>query len=325
LDANSDRLLDCDGNLDPMPPGQGEVEGVRPPLPVPVRRRRGVEPPCEGEPWQVEPEPIGLLEGDPKVLEEVLDEEAGPEIAAEHPWGKVGDGPRPGRPAADRRQHPLRVESRLRRVEEPLDDAEHGAGDQDLVHHLGVLTGSGPSLENDRLPKPLENRFRHREGLVRAAHHDGERRLPGPDVTAGHRSIQCEDAERPCLAGESFGQGWLTRGEVDEEPWPPSRSERPLQPEVHLLDIAREPDHRADDIGALGRIPRRRDQRRAKFAKRLRAARRPGHDTKPVARGEEVFRHGEAHHAGSDESDRAQRRIVGAAGSGAAGSVWRFA
>ena len=50
------------------------------------------------------------------------------------------------------------VEPRLVAVQQRLADADHVAGDQDLVDHLRVLAGAGGPLVDDRLAHALEQR-----------------------------------------------------------------------------------------------------------------------------------------------------------------------
>ena len=82
------------------------------PAPVGLQRHVHLVDQCQAR--QRELHAPRLLERDPHVLDEVLDEEAGIEVALHDPRGEVVERPAAGGAAADRRQHPLEIEARLR-------------------------------------------------------------------------------------------------------------------------------------------------------------------------------------------------------------------
>ena len=94
----------------------------------------------------------GLVERNAHVLDEVLDEEAGIEVAASArgaPGSRASSTPR--RRSGSTPASVSRFEPRARTVDQALADADHRAGDHDLVAHLGVLSGARATLVNDVL------------------------------------------------------------------------------------------------------------------------------------------------------------------------------
>ena len=94
-----------------------------------------------------------------------------------------------GRAAANRLQHRLEIQPGARAVEQAFADANHGAGDHDLIAHLRVLAGAGPALVDDVLAHDLEERRHARDRVGVAADHDRQRRVARADVAARHRRV----------------------------------------------------------------------------------------------------------------------------------------
>src|SRR5262249_18354996 len=154
----------------PLPRGAGPVdvgelrereeERVRPLLPAPLGLRRDVELLGEGEAGERELHALGLGEGDAEVLDEVVDLEAGLDVALEQARGEVAQAPRARGALADRVEDERGVEAAALRVEERLADRDHARGDRDLVDHLRVLAAARAAEEDDRLAEGLEERLR---------------------------------------------------------------------------------------------------------------------------------------------------------------------
>ena len=95
---------------------------------------------------------LRLVQSDSHVLDEVLNEEAGVEVALDHAGSQVVDAPGSGGTGAHSSNHLVEVETGLVAVEQTLADtdlpmsgemgADHHGGDQNLVHHLGVLAAT---------------------------------------------------------------------------------------------------------------------------------------------------------------------------------------
>ncbi len=83
-------------------------------------------------------------------------------------------------------------------VEQRLGESDHPRGDEDLVHGLRVLPGTGTTLMDDGLAHLLEDGAHPCHRTVLAAHHDREGSVAGPDVAAADR---CIDGPDPSLGG----------------------------------------------------------------------------------------------------------------------------
>lgn len=135
--------------------------------------------------------PLGFIECDAHVLDEMIDEEAWIEVASEDARRQVGERPAGCRAAADGLQHSVQVSSRLVAVEKTLADAHHRASDGDLVAELRVLTGTRTTVVHDLLAHCLEQRHEGLEDLFIASGHDRQCCHTGPTSPPGDRSVYC--------------------------------------------------------------------------------------------------------------------------------------
>jgi hypothetical protein len=197
--------------------GQGQFEGVGAVAPVSEGGQRDVQLLDQGQPRHGKPHPPGFLQGDPHVLDEVLDKEPGLEAVLDDPRGEVRKRPACRRPRADRLQHAVQVQPGAIAVEQGLADADHGAGDDHLVDQLGVLPGPGTALVDDRLTHRLETGHDRLGGLAVAADHDREPRLAGAHVAAGDRGIDRVDPSRGGRLGDLLRQRGLAGGHVHDD------------------------------------------------------------------------------------------------------------
>src|SRR6185436_9137139 len=128
----------------------------------------------EGDAGEGEVHPLGFAEDDSHVLNKMLHEETGVEIAGDDAGAEVGEGPAAGGAGSDRLQDGGEVEAGFVGVEEGLADADHVARDERLVDRLGVLAGAGATLMDDgfahRFPAGLQGIYY----FLVAADHDRE-------------------------------------------------------------------------------------------------------------------------------------------------------
>src|SRR5687768_11437016 len=88
-----------------------------------------VELACQSNSWQREVHAFGFVQHNSHVLNKMLHEESGVEIAGDDTGAEVGEGPTAGGAGGDRLQHGGEVEAGFVGVEEGLADADHVAGD----------------------------------------------------------------------------------------------------------------------------------------------------------------------------------------------------
>ena len=146
----------------------------------------------------------------------------------------------PAAPLLDRSQHRLEIEAGARAVEQALADADHRAGDHDLIAHLGVLAGAGPALVHDVLAHDLEQRRHARDRVGVAADHDRERRVARADVAAGHRRVNRRGTLGARSRRDLDRQAGLGRGHVDGNGAGPQRPQHARVAEIDIADIGRE-------------------------------------------------------------------------------------
>ena len=122
-------------------------------LSVALRLHRHVQLVSESQTGERQIHALRLVQSDSHVLDEVLDEEAGVEVALDHAGSQIVDAPGSGGTGTHSGNHLVEVETGLVTVQQTLADtdlpvreetgANHHGGDQNLVHHLGVLAAAG--------------------------------------------------------------------------------------------------------------------------------------------------------------------------------------
>ena len=120
---------------------------------ITLRLHSHVELVSESQAGEREVHALRLVQSDAHILDEMLDEEAGVEVALDHAGSQVVDAPGSSGAGAHSGNHLVEVETRLVAVQQTLADTDlhvsaetgtnHHGGDQDLIHHLGVLTAAG--------------------------------------------------------------------------------------------------------------------------------------------------------------------------------------
>ncbi len=155
----------------------------------------------------------------------------------------------PAAPPATDLHHRLQVQPGLVGVEQRLADADHVAGDQDLVDHLGVLAGAGAALADDRLAHRLPSRAaapRPPSASPPIMIESRASRAPTSPPETG-ASTACT----PCAAaacGDLDRQRRLAGGHVDDDAARPAAGQHAVGPEDHLAHVGRIADHGEDHV-----------------------------------------------------------------------------
>jgi len=176
-----------------------------------------------------------------------------------------------------------------------------GESNQDLVGDLASLARAVSPDQGDVLAHLFQYRLDLVEGTLRAAAHDGERRLLGADLAAGHRRVEIRAAERLDPRREILRGDRRDRAHVDDRLAGTEAVGDAVLAEQRGLDVRCVRHHDDDGVGALGDFPRR-------FAD-VSATGQIGGDWRAVKEIElmsgvdEMPRHGPAHDAEPDESD----------------------
>ena len=142
-------------------------------------------------------------------------------------------------------------------VEQAFADADHRAGDDDLVAHLGVLTRARAALMDDGLAENLQQRQHALDGFFVAADHDRERGVARADIAAGDGRVDGIDPLRLGSGVNLFRQARLGGGHVDDDAAGLHASEHAVVGEVNFPHIARITDHGEDDVRLRGHGPGR--------------------------------------------------------------------
>ena len=122
---------------------------------ITLRLHSHVELVSESQAGEREVHALRLVQSDAHILDEMLDEEAGVEVALDHAGSQVVDAPGSSGASTHSGNHLVEIETRLVAVQQTLTDTDlyvieatmpyHVGGDQNLVHHLGVLTAASLS------------------------------------------------------------------------------------------------------------------------------------------------------------------------------------
>jgi len=175
-----------------------------------------------------------------------------------------------------------------------------------------VLPGTRGPLEHHVRAEHPQQAFDRRERVRIAAHHDGEPRFPGPDVSAGDGSVECVDTPLRGRGSDACGQRRRGRRHVEDVGARRSRLQDAARCEVDLLDVGRVPDHRDDGRRTAGRLTRRLTPCGAEREERLRLRAGTVVDAQAIPLTEQVARHRGSHDTRSDETDDRSRIKHGA-------------
>ena len=136
-----------------------QQQRLRAHLLVSLRLHRDVQLVGERESRQAQIHPLGFVQSDSHVLNEVLHEEAGIEVALDHARAQIAYIPRASGAGAHGSDNFVEIQSRLVAVQKALANANldvaqrgkryHVRGDEDLVAHLGVLAAARFSHVSD--------------------------------------------------------------------------------------------------------------------------------------------------------------------------------
>ena len=114
-----------------------------------VGRDRQIKLMDKGQSGQTKVHAAGFLQGNPHVLDEVLYIKTRIEVSLQDARCQIGQRPATGRSSRDAGKDLVEIEPGLKPVQERFAHADHRAGDNDLVAHLGMLPGPRRPLMDD--------------------------------------------------------------------------------------------------------------------------------------------------------------------------------
>ena len=185
-------------------------------------------------------------------------------------------------------------------VQQGFADPDHVGGNQGLVDHLGVLSGTGSALTDNGIPHGGPARAQSLEGLGVAAHHDGKRALPGAEVSAGDRCIEGHHALLLGLLGDFLGQARFAGRHVDDNLAGRAAVQNAFWSQKSFPHIGREPHDGEDHVALLGHPARRIRPVGAGLHQRLGFAARTRKHRGVKAGLKQMGGHAGPHHAGAD-------------------------
>ena len=201
-------------------------------------------------------EVLGLLDGKPEVLAEVLDEEAGLVVALEGLGAEARKRAGAAHAGTDHLEHAGGVQAALLGQRQGVGHADHAACQRDLVAELGRLASAGV-IEVEDLGGEGGKDVCHGGGVgLGDAGDKRERAVDGTGLAAGHRAVEgvlVLDLGRVVDVTGELGRGG---GEVDEPSALLGGAQQTVTGEVDILDVGRVADHGEDDVGVgrgLGR------------------------------------------------------------------------
>lgn len=144
----------------------------------------------------------------------MIHEEARVEVALDHARTQVVDAPRASSASTHSSNHLIQIEAGLVAIEQTLTHTNlfliatkknhHHGGNQNLVHHLGVLTAASTShvLDVGSHALPITNQLQRNleqgnhiiEHVLISAHHDAQLAVASTDITSRHRGVEAVEA-----------------------------------------------------------------------------------------------------------------------------------
>ena len=207
----------------------------------------------------------------------MVDLEAGLEVAAQDARRVVRQRPRAGGAAGDRVEHALEVEPGPVGVEQRLADADHPAGDRDLVDHLRVLPGAGAALDaRSFCPSSSSSGSARSNAASAPPAMITSVAFARADVAAGHRRVERLHPALRRRLGDLARERRLARRHVDHHRAGRRRREHAVGAEDHLAHVGGEADDRDDDVGVGRGLGRRVAPARPALDERRRHARASG-------------------------------------------------
>ena len=202
---------------------------------------------------------VRLVEDDAEVLAHPLHGEAEVELALRHRVAAVLHLPALRGAVLDDVDHGVGIEARLHREVDALRQPLHDAGDADLVHHLGELARPGGPHQRHGLGVRAHHRQGERvERLVVGAAHDRQLPVLGTRLTARHRGVDEADAELGGRFGELLRHLGRRGRVVDEDGARTGTGEHTVGSVHHVADVVVVADAEEHELGAVGRLTRRR-------------------------------------------------------------------
>ena len=132
----------------------------------------------------------------------MINKETGVEVAPENAWPEVVDRPGSGSASANRLDHLSGIQSCRGGIQKALTNANHIGSNQNLVHHLGVLTSAGAAMPNHDLPKQAKDWFGTSERCRLATSRDRKRCVSCPNIAATDRGVNAHDVSRAGMIGD---------------------------------------------------------------------------------------------------------------------------
>jgi hypothetical protein len=114
-----------------------------------------------------------------------------------------------------------------------------------------MLAGSRATHMHDVAAHQAKNWTHALEGRSVAADHDSKLSITRPNLAAGHRSVQYDDALCGRRRRDALGKAGARRRRVDESASRGCGFNKSAGPEIDFLDVCRISDHGDDEFAAL--------------------------------------------------------------------------
>jgi hypothetical protein len=198
-----------------------------------------------------------FFQGEAHVLNEMIDKETGIVIVLQDTGREVVERPARRGAATNRLQQCIEIQPGLVSVQQTFTNADHCAGNNDLVAELRMLTGSRAALVNDGFAQHLQQRHHILNGRPVAADHDGQRRIARADITARNRSV--DGLRSLCLRRriDFLRQTRRGRCHVHQNCVLLRTGEHTIHAEIHVTNLLGKADHGERDVRLLGNRSRR--------------------------------------------------------------------
>jgi hypothetical protein len=103
-------------------------------------------------------------------------------------------------------------------------------------------------MVHNGLPKPREVWLRFHKRLRLAAHHDGKRGVPRPNVAAGDGRIKRRGSQFRSARSEAARGGWFRSSEIDKNRRLRESFKDPARAKGHVVEFVRHADIEADKV-----------------------------------------------------------------------------
>ena len=247
---------------------------------------------------------LGNLQGQTKVLQEMLDHKARLVIAVESLGRQLFHSAGLARAAADHLAGLLKVKAALLGKRHGIRHAHHGRGERHLVSKLGSLTLAGTAKAEDVGREALENLADRLDIPLGSAHDQGQRTGNGAGLAASNRAIKRMAAGNLGSLGNVAGKLRGAGGEVDQVRAGLRGGQQAVTRQIDLLNLLRVAHHSEDNVGILDRGLGALRPRGTALDKARGLGLGAGEDAHGIARVQNMAGNGRAHDAGSNKSNR---------------------